>query len=351
MNSPVTKIDQFDKSISLRAKLKQAGIQDFLDTPGVTEVCVNEPGTILTESPEGWTSHKAPQATLKLLGELANAAAIYQGGTGLNMNSPIKQVRLPDGQRGQVVIPPGCLPGTVALTFRIASNDRYSLDDYVKSGRLGNFRDVSMFHDVPGDIHLEDFELEMLDAKRERNMQRFFELCVEHKLNVCMSGGTGSGKTTFMKALADMVPTNTRIITIEDVHELSLPLHWNKVHLFYGDFVSPKEQLKNCMRMKPDRIFLTELRGDEAFDYIAALNTGHPGSLTTTHANSPLTAYQRIATLVKQSAIGQTLDWNYIVREVTTSIDVMIQFSRTKMSQLYFDPVRKAKLMRGDNNV
>lgn len=355
MNSPGTKnvanLDVYDKSITLRSKLKQSGIQDLLDMPGVTEVCVNAPEIIMTESPAGWTAHPAPQATLRLLIELANAAGIYQDGIGLTLTNPIKQVRLPDGQRGQVVIPPACLPGTVAMAFRIASNDRYSIDDYIKSGRLTKFRDVSIFQDVPSDVHLEDFELEMLEAKKSRDMKRFFELGIEHKLNFCMSGGTGSGKTTFMKALADMVPANTRIITIEDVHELSLPLHWNKVHLMYGDFVTPKEQLKNCMRMKPDRIFLTELRGDEAFDYIAALNTGHPGSLTTTHANSPLTAYQRIATLVKQSGIGQKLDWNYIVREVTTSIDVMIQFSRTNMTQLYFDPVRKAKLMRGDNNV
>jgi type IV secretion system protein VirB11 len=121
--------------------------------------------------------------------------------------------------------------------------------------------------------------------------------------------------------------------------------------LFYGDFVTPKQQLKNCLRMKPDRIFLTELRGDEAFDYIAALNTGHPGSLTTAHANGPLEAYQRVATLVKQSEIGRMLDWNHIVREVTTSIDVMLQFSLTHMTQLYFDPVRKAKMMRGDKDV
>jgi type IV secretion system protein VirB11 len=348
MNSPGINHDVFDKSITLRSKLKQSGIQAHLDRAGVTEVCVNQPGRIMTETPDGWTEHDAPQATLRLLTELANAAAIYQGGTGLNMNSPIKQVRLPDGQRGQVVIPPACLPETVALTFRIASNERYSLDDYIQSGRLTHFRDVSVFTDVPRDIHLEEFELEMLHAKETRDMKRFFELCIENRLNICMSGGTGSGKTTFMKALADMVAVNTRIITIEDVHELSLPLHWNKVHLMYGDFVTPKEQLKNCMRMKPDRIFLTELRGDEAWDYIAALNTGHPGSLTTTHSNNPLSAYQRIATLVKQSEIGQTLEWSYIVREVTTSIDVMIQFSRTKMSQLYYDPVRKAKLMRGE---
>lgn len=341
----------YDKSVTLREKLKQAGIQAFLDQPGLTEVRVNQPGTIITESSAGWVAHQVPQCDLRILRELANAASIYHGGTALDVRSPIKQVTLPDGQRGQIVIPPACQPETVALTFRIAHEKRFTLGDYHNTGRLANFRDVSIFHSVPDDVHLQDFELEILAAKNERDMKRFFELCIEHKLNICMSGSTGSGKTTFMKALADMVPKDTCIITIEDTHELTLPLHWNKVHLFYGDFVTPKQQLKNCLRMKPDRIFLTELRGDEAFDYIAALNTGHPGSLTTAHANGPLEAYQRVATLVKQSEIGRMLDWNHIVREVTTSIDVMLQFSLTHMTQLYFDPVRKAKMMRGDKDV
>src|SRR5471032_2001513 len=351
MNSPATNIQPYDKSVTVREKLKQSGIQQYLEQPGVTEVRVNQPGIIITESPAGWVAHETPQCNLKILRELANAAAIFQGGTGLEMRNPIKSVRLPDGQRGQIVIPPACQPDTVALTFRTGGEGRYSIDDYIESGRLGDFRDVSVFRQIPDDIQLQDFELALLDAKSERDMKRFFQLCVDHKLTICIVGGTGSGKTMFMKALCDMMPTDICIITIEDTHELSLPHHWNKVHLFYGDFVTPKEALKSCMRMKPDRIFLTELRGDEAFDYIAALNTGHPGSLTTAHANSPLEAYQRIATLVKQSETGQTLDWNYLVRQVTTSIDVMIQFSRTRMTQLCYDPVRRAKLMRGDSNV
>lgn len=355
MNSQPTKamgsVTPYDRSVTLRDKLKQSGIQDFIDQPGITEVAVNEPGTIMTESPAGWTAHAAPGCTLALLKELANAAAIFSGGTALDINSPVKNVRLPDGQRGLVAIPPACTPNTVALTFRLGGGERYSMNDYIITKRLADYRDVSVFKTVPEDVHLQDFELDLLQAKEARDMKRFFELCIEHKQTVCISGGTGSGKTTFMKALCDMMPTDIRIITIEDVHELSLPLHRNKVHLFYGDFVASKEALKSCMRMKPDRIFLTELRGDEAFDYIAALNTGHPGSLTTTHANSPLAAYQRVATLVKQSDIGRSLDWNNIVREVTTSIDVMVQFSRTRMTQLYYDPVRRAKMMRGDHDV
>ena len=341
----------YDRSVTVRQKLKQSGLQRFFDMPGVTDVRVNQPGTIIVESSEGWKSYPVPECNLRILRELANAASIYNGGTALDTQSPIKNVRLPDGQRGQIVIPPACQPDTVALVFRIASSERFSIDDYIKTGRISNFRDVSTFKEIPDDVHLQDFELDLLAAKNARDMKRFFMLCTEHKLNICLSGGTGSGKTTFMKALADLVPVNTCIITIEDTHELDLPLHWNKVHLFYGDFVTPKQQLKNCMRMKPDRIFLTELRGDEAFDYIAALNTGHPGSLTTVHSNSPTGAFQRIATLIKQSEVGRSLDWNHIVREVTCSIDVVAQFSHTKMTQLYFDPVRKAKMMRGDKDV
>jgi type IV secretion system protein VirB11 len=344
-------ITPYDKSVTIREKLKQSGLQHFLDLAGVTEVRVNQPGTIITESADGWARHSVPECDLRILKELANAAAIFNGGTALDINCPIKQVRLPDGQRGQIVIPPACQPDTVALTFRIPSSRRFTVNEYKQSGRLDKYRDVSIFREVPEGVHLQPFELELLTAREARDMVRFFELCIEYKLNICLSGGTGSGKTTFMKALADLVSIDTCIITIEDTHELDLPLHWNKVHLFYGDFVTPKQQLKNCMRMKPDRIFLTELRGDEAFDYIAALNTAHPGSLTTVHSNSPIEAYQRIATLIKQSDVGRSLDWNHLMREVTSSIDVVAQFSHTRMTQLYYDPVRKAKIMRGDKDV
>ena len=341
----------FDKSVTVREKLKQSGLQRYFDMPGVTDVRVNQPGTIIIETSEGWKAHAAPECNLQILRELANAASIFNGGTPLDEESPIKSVRMPDGQRGAISIFPACERDTVAMVFRIASSQRFSIDDYIRTNRLSNFLDVSTFKEVPDDVHLRPFERDLLTAKNSRDMRRFFELCIQHKLNICLSGGTGSGKTTFMKALADLVPSHTCIITIEDNHELDLPLHWNKVHLFYGDFVTPKQQLKNCMRMKPDRIFLTELRGDEAFDYIAALNTGHPGSLTTAHANDPIGTFQRIATLIKQSEVGRMLDWNHIVRDVTCSLDVVAQFEHTKMTQLYFDPVRKAKMMRGDKDV
>ncbi len=352
MNSHATNnVAMYDKSVTVREKLKQAGIQQFLDNPEYTEVAVNYPGAVFTASPAGWTKHAVPQCTLQLLRELANAAAIYHGGTALDMRSPIKKVRLPDRQRGLIVIPPACIDDTVSLTFRVGFDHRFSIDSFVETGRLSDFKDFSVFQQVPEDVHLQDFERELLALKAARDMKRFFQVCIDNGLSICISGKTGSGKTAFMKALADLVPRDTRIITIEDVHELDLPLHDNKVHLFYGDFVTPKDGLAACMRAKPDRIFVTEIKGDEAFDYIASLNTGHEGSMTTVHANNPLSAYNRVATLIKQSPVGLSLAWDNVVREVTTSIDVMIQFSRTRMTGLYYDPVRRAKMMRGDRDV
>lgn len=195
-------------------------------------------------------------------------------------------------------------------------------------------------------MQLQLFELRMLKAKADRNVGEFIRLAVENKQNLCLIGATGSGKTTFTKAICDLVPHDTRIVTIEDTHELDLPHHSNRVHMFYKD-VTPKTLLKACMRMKPDRIFLTELRGDEAYDYLNALNTGHGGSVTTVHANDCNSAYYRIGTLIKQSEIGSKIEFDQIMRDVYTTIDVMIFLKYTKVTEMAFDPVRKARLLQG----
>jgi type IV secretion system protein VirB11 len=278
---------------------------------------------------------------------LANALAIYNDDC-IGQNEPLKSVTLPDGQRGQIVIPPATTAGTISLTIRIPSTQRFSLDDYIKSGRLDCIKDVSEHLICPDDIPLLDFEKEMLQMKADRDMDAFWQAAIKNNLNNVMVGGTGSGKTTFTKAIADLVPRDTRIITIEDNHELDLPNHPNHKHLFYGrNGVIPKELIASCMRMNPDRVFLTELRGDETWDYLSLLNTGHPGSITSVHANDCRSAFYRIGTLIKQSGVGQTLDFTYIMREVMTTIDVVAYFSRTYMTQIYYDPVQKYLLQRG----
>lgn len=339
-----------DKSITARSLLKQTGITRFLATPGITEIKVSRPGEIWTESRAGWQRHATPECTLDMGRRLANALVNLNRGKGaLTAQDPIKSVELPDGQRGQVVIPPACEPNTVSLTIRIAGEDRYSIDDLSRFGAFDEYRDVSPNKTVPAGVELEPFELEMMAAKEQRDIRRFFELAVLTGKNIVLVGGTGSGKTTLTKALADMVPHDTCIGTIEDTHELSLPYHPNHTHLFFSDALPAKELVKSTLRMKFDRVYLSELRGDEAWDYLTLLNTGHEGGMTTVHANDCISALGRIATLIKQSPVGMTLDWSYLLSEVKRTIDVLAFMDKKtkRMTQLYFDPIERWKLQRG----
>ncbi|NKF95684.1 P-type DNA transfer ATPase VirB11 [Ralstonia solanacearum] len=346
----MTAVHEHDRSTSVRSLLKQTGIAQLLATAGVTEVKVNRAGEIWTESRAGWQRHEAAACTLDMMRRLANTLVNLNRGKGpLTEQDPIKSVVLPDGQRGQVVIPPACEANTVSLTVRIASENRYSIDDLIDFGTFEGYRDVSPHKMVPAEVELEPFERDMMVAKEQRDIRRFFELAVLNGQNIVLVGGTGSGKTTLTKALADLVPRETCIGTIEDTHELSLPYHPNRTHLFFSDALPAREVVKSTLRMKFDRVYLSELRGDEAWDYLTLLNTGHEGGMTTVHANDCISALARIATLIKQSPVGLTLDWNYLLAEVKRTIDVVAFMDKKtkRMTQLYFDPVEKWKLQRG----
>lgn len=371
--SNVVSTTHYDSSKTVRSYLASTGIANLMATQGVTEVSINRPHEIWTESVSGWQQHAAPALSLDLCKKLADALAIYNKATPpLSVLAPIKPVRLPDGERGQVMIAPACEPGTVSMTIRIPSTVRFSMDDYVRAGTLAGFDDMSpsvlssriaarklpdllenSFQDaapidfVPAGVALAPFELEMLAAKASRNVARLFELAIKHKLNIVTVGGVGSGKTTLMKMLADLVPATTRIGTIEDTHELSLPNHLNHVHMFFSDSLPAKEIVRSTLRMKFDRVFLTELRGDETWDYLTLLNTGTDGGMTSVHANDCASAFSRIATLVKASQVGQTLDWNYILHEVKTTIDLVLFMEKKRLTQIHYDPVEKWKLLRG----
>lgn len=362
-----------DRTASLRGLLAETGIQPFLDDKDNTEIAINRPYELWTESSQGWQRHEMPNLNYAVLLKIANTFAILNK-LEINAKNPICSGVFPDEQRGQVVIPTACERNTVSITIRQPSQERFTLGDYGKTGRLNHWLDKSSFltsnttlpsHlkdkleaeskeidylnkwlDVPSDVYLQLFELQMLKAKAERDLEAFIQLGVQNYSNFCLVGATGSGKTTFSKAICDLVPLDTRIITIEDTPELDLPLHLNRVHLFYKD-VTPKQLLASCMRMKPDRIFLTELRGDEAFDYVGALNNGHGGSITTVHANDCKSAYYRIGTLIKQLEIGSKIDFDQIMRDTYTTIDAMMFLEKTYVTEVSYDPVRKYRLMQG----
>ncbi|SMG61559.1 P-type DNA transfer ATPase VirB11 [Paraburkholderia susongensis] len=345
----VIPFDDDDRSATVRSLMRQTGIARFMAVEGVTEVKVNRPGEIATETKDGWERHEVPECTLARMQKLANALVIFDKKGQISAQDPIKPITLPDGERGQVLVPPAIEPGTVSLTIRIPSDKRFTIDQLHDFGSFEGYRDVSPNLDVPSDIVLKEFELDMLEAKRTRDTTRFFQLAIDNRLNMMLIGGTGSGKTTVMKALADMVPHDTCVGTIEDVHELTLPYHWNHVHMFYSDALPAREIVRSSLRMKFDRVYLAELRGDEAWDYLSLLNTGHQGGLTTVHANDCISAFPRVATLIKQSPVGLNLDWNFVLNEVRRTIDVVLFMEKgsKRMTELYFDPVEKWKMQRG----
>lgn len=370
----VAKVLNFNNSTVLRGLLASNGIQPFLDDDSLTEVVINRPYELWTESSEGWVKHDMPDLDFASLLKLVNVFAIYNN-LEINERVPICSGVMPDGQRGQAVVPSACERSTVSFVVRRPSSTRFALDDYINTDRLSQWVDKSTFKvkgamilpedlakvqqeqeqlisdlneelGIPEDVFLQLFELQMLKAKACRDIKEFIRLAVLNKQNFVLVGGTGSGKTTFTKSICDLVPYDTRIITIEDTAELDLPNHPNHVHLFYKE-VSAKDLLKSCLRMKPDRIFLTELRGDEAWDYLSALNTGHAGSITTVHANDCSSAYYRVGSLIKQSAVGQKLEFDYVMNEVFTTLDVIMFMENTYVTEIAFDPVRKYRLQKG----
>jgi type IV secretion system protein VirB11 len=330
---------RIDRALTVRQMMHSLGIQEAL-AGNITEFAVNAPGEHWLEDSEGWHRVDNPALTLSALNGLATAIAVLNKKK-LDRDEPIASLTLPDGERCQIVLPPAAEDGKVSMTIRKPSSSRFSLADYEESGRLKP--SLSSATD-----NIAAWEEEMMLLAKKGDFVRFFEAAVAHHLNVVTVGGTGSGKTTFSKCLIDLYPTQRRLFTIEDAHELSTPLHPNSVHLFFSPTLSAKSVLASCMRMKPDHIFITELRGDESWDYLMALKSGHSGSVTSIHANDCRGALYKIGSYIKQSEVGQTLDFSYIMQEVMTTIDVVAYFEKTRLIELYYDPAKKLQLLRGE---
>jgi len=178
----------------------------------------------------------------------------------------------------------------------------------------------------------------------------FFELAVQSRLNILISGATGSGKTTFSKGLIQLIPENERLLTIEDTRELVVP-HKNVVHMIYSKDgsgtakVTAKELLESALRMRPDRILLQELRDGSAFFYLRNVNSGHPGSITTIHADSAELAFEQLTLLVKESEGGADLTRDDIRSLLKILVDVVVQMKKIdgefRMTEIYYDPAAR----------
>ena len=327
------------RALTVKSLMLQYGITHALQQD-ITEFAINQPLEYWLEDTHGWRCVKNEQLTLSNIQSLATAIAIYNR-KDFDQDNPIGSFTLPDGERCQIVLPPVCENGKISVTIRKPSANRFSLDDYAASGRL-----------KPKLSHIDDviapWETELENHAKSNNYLAFFELAVKHKLNIVTVGGTGSGKTTFSKTLIDLYPKNSRLFTVEDAHELTTPLHANVVHLFFSPTISCKSVLASCMRMKPDHIFITELRGDETWDYLMSLKSGHSGSVTSIHANDCRGALYKMGSYIKQSDVGNSLAFDFIMQVVISTIDVVVYFDKTYLTELYYDPRNKLKIFKGE---
>ncbi len=297
-----------------------APLEPWLKTETVTDILVNRPGEVWVETQtDGLARHEAPDLTEVVLGRLGRqiAAATHQG---LSREHPLLSAALPDGSRVQIISPPASRDG-----FLLAIRRHAIVDLDLNRLAAGQFFDASQVgQDEDDDRFLQD----LLD-KGER--QRFLGEAVKRRKTIVISGGTGSGKTTLLNALLKEIPASERLVLIEDAPEVRLGRD-NSIGLLAvrGDQgesqVDAHDLLTAALRMRPDRILLGELRGREALAFLRAVNSGHPGSITTVHANDPKGALDQITLLTMAGEI--TLDWTTARAQIDRMVDIVVQVSR-----------------------
>ena len=300
-----------------------ARLGPWLEDPDVTELCINRPREVFVERASGWRQEVMPFATEMWCQQFARLVA---GATRqrVNAESPLLSASLPSGERVQVVLPPAVPAGTVAITIRRPSGRVWGLDELAAGGV---FKRCAGVGGVAADVR--EQELKRLYAAGE--WVEFLRLAVRCRKNILVSGATGSGKTTLTKGLVLEIPEEERLIVLEDAAELSLASHPNSVRLLYSKEgqglarVSAKQLLEASLRMRPDRILLAELRGEEAYYYLRNVNSGHPGSITSVHASSAALAFEQLTLLVKESPAGRELARSDIRALLDQLIDVVVQ--------------------------
>ncbi|WP_321380388.1 CpaF family protein [Trichococcus shcherbakoviae] len=275
-------------------------ISDLLNDETVTEIMVNGPFDIFVERKGKITKTENEFRDDKHVMHIIDKI-ISPLGRRVDESSPLVDARLPDGSRVNIIIPPLAVKGP-SITIRKFSKDPLTTVDLITFGALN------------GDI------------------AEFLRLCVKGRINVLVSGGTGSGKTTLLNVLSSYIPEDERIVTIEDAAEVQLQqehvvtLESRPANIEGTGRITIRDLVVNSLRMRPDRIIVGEVRGGEALDMLQAMNTGHDGSLTTIHANSPRDSLSRLETMVMMS--GVELPSRAIREQVASSIDLIIQVER-----------------------
>ncbi|MEE4193811.1 MAG: CpaF family protein [Anaerolineae bacterium] len=298
-------------------------IQPLLDDPEITEVMVNGPKQVFVERK----------------GKISRARVVFESedeirrvidriieplGRRIDENSPMVDARLMDGSRVNAIIPPCAIDGST-ITIRKFAKEKYTVNDLIRFGSI-----------TP-------------------QMAEFLHACVGARLNIVISGGTGSGKTTTLNILSSYIPGDERIITIEDAAELQLQqehvvrLETKPPDVDGKNEVTIRSLVRNALRMRPERIIVGECRGGEAIDMLQAMNTGHDGSMTTVHANSPRDSISRLETLCLMA--GMDLPVEVIRRQIASAVDLVVQQSRLRDGSRKITNISEIVGMEGDTVV
>lgn len=298
-----------------------APLAPILARSDVTDIYVNRPGEVWVETLGGRTEHHLMQALDSAALERLSRQIAAQSHQGISREHPLLSASLPDGARVQIVAPPATR-GPLAMAIRKHLSSDLRLSDYAAQGAFDRMSD-----DAGDDV---DTQLRVLRASGD--VAGMLALAVRARRNIVVAGGTSTGKTTFLNALLREIPEEERLILIEDAPELHLG-HANAVGLIASRSVlgeasvTSDDLLGASLRMRPDRIILGELRGAEAYTFLRAVNTGHPGSMTTIHADSPARAVEQLALLVLQT--GTRLNRQDVLDYVRSIVDVFVQLTRS----------------------
>jgi pilus assembly protein CpaF len=295
-------------------------IEPFLADETVSEVMVNGPNQIyverrgqLSQVPVRFTNNDSLMRVIERI--------VTPLGRRIDEGVPMVDARLPDGSRVNAIIPPLSLMGPI-LTIRKFSKQRFSMNKLVEFGSL-----------TP-------------------QMCEFLSICVQYRKNILVSGGTGSGKTTFLNALSESIPASERIVTIEDAAELRLAqphvlsLEARPANVEGRGEITIRELVRNALRMRPDRIIVGECRGGEALDMLQAMNTGHDGSMTTGHANSPRDLLSRLEVMVLMAGID--LPVRAIREQISSAVDIIVQQTRFSDGRRRVTAIVEVDGMEGD---
>jgi len=298
-------------------------IQPLLDDPDVSEVMVNGPKKVFIEKggrlTKSGVTFDDDDHVMRIIDRI-----ILPLGRRVDADSPTVDARLPDGSRVNAVIRPVSIDGP-CITIRKFKKDKLKVEDLIKFGSL------------------------------TKNMGEFLRACVHAHLNIVVSGGTGSGKTTLLNVLSSFIPEQDRIVTIEDAAELQLQqdhvlrLETKVANIDGKGAVSIRDLVRNSLRMRPDRIVVGECRGGETLDMLQAMNTGHDGSLTTLHANSPRDALSRMETMVMMA--GMDLPLKVVRQQISSAIDLIIQQTRLKDGSRKVTAITEVAGMEGETIV